>query len=122
MRVATPWYVYVLECRDGSLYTGVARDVDRRERAHNRGRGAKYTRGRRPVRLLASSAGLEKREAFRLEAKVKRLTRGEKVEAVRREGGARRSASTGARVKRASGHGPARGVPAHEGRRGRPRA
>ena len=46
------WFVYLVRCRDGSLYTGIARDVNARVAAHNQGRGARYTRGRRPVALL----------------------------------------------------------------------
>ena len=46
------WFVYLARCADGSLYTGVTTDPARRERAHNRGRGAAYTRSRRPVRLV----------------------------------------------------------------------
>jgi putative endonuclease len=65
--------VYVVECADGTLYTGIARDVQRRVEAHNLGRGARYTRGRGPVRLLGQSAPMPKPDALRLELRIKRL-------------------------------------------------
>jgi putative endonuclease len=65
------WYVYLLECRDGSFYCGIARDVARRVDLHNSGKGAKYTRGRGPVRVVATSTPLEKGEALRLELYAK---------------------------------------------------
>ena len=49
-----PWYVYLLECRDGSIYTGIATDVERRYREHAAGKGARYTRAFPPQRLLGS--------------------------------------------------------------------
>jgi putative endonuclease len=82
-RDSRAWYVYVLECGDGSFYTGVACDVSRRVSMHNQGKGAKYTRGRGPVRMLASSRALEKSAAFKLEARIKVLPRGKKLAAVR---------------------------------------
>jgi putative endonuclease len=78
------WFVYVVECRDGTYYTGVARDVERRLAEHNAGRGARYTRGRGPVRIVAASRALEKRAAYRLEWAVKQLPRRRKAAAVRR--------------------------------------
>lgn|SRR5690606_16731155 len=78
------WYVYLVECRDGTLYTGVARDVERRVGEHNAGRGARYTRGRAPVRVIAASRALDKRAAYQLEYAVKRLPRTAKATAVRR--------------------------------------
>lgn len=77
------WTVYLLECRDGSLYTGVAIDVARRVEEHNRGAGARYTRGRGPVRVVATSRPLGKRAAFRLEYRVKQLRPSDKPSAVR---------------------------------------
>lgn len=67
-----PWYVYIVECGDGSMYAGIARDVDRRVAQHNAGTGAKYTRGRSPVVLIARSGPLGRSEALMLEARVKR--------------------------------------------------
>lgn len=77
------WYVYLIECGDGSLYTGVACDVARRVGEHAAGRGARYTRGRGPVRMVAASRALEKRTAYRLEWRVKRLKPAAKAAAVR---------------------------------------
>ena len=70
-----PWFVYVAECADGSLYTGIARDVAARIAAHDAGRGAKYTRGRGPLRLLATRRCKSEGNALRLERAVKALSR-----------------------------------------------
>jgi putative endonuclease len=78
------WFVYLVECCDGTLYTGVARDLERRLAAHNAGRGARYTRGRAPVRIVAASRAMEKRAAYRLEWRVKQLPRRRKAAAVRK--------------------------------------
>jgi putative endonuclease len=78
------WFVYLARCRDGTYYTGVARDVERRIAQHNAGRGARYTRGRGPVVVVAASRAMEKRAAHRLEHAVKQLPRRRKVAAVRR--------------------------------------
>jgi putative endonuclease len=77
------WFVYLVKCRDGTLYTGVARDVERRLEQHNAGRGARYTRGRGPVVMVAASRAMEKRAAYRLEWAVKQLPRRRKAAAVR---------------------------------------
>ncbi len=77
------WHVYVLQCVDGTLYTGMATDVQRRFDRHNSGRGAKYTRGRRPVFLQAVSSPMSRREAARLERAVKKLSKDQKVQKVR---------------------------------------
>ena len=69
------WWVYVLECRDGTLYTGCTDDIPRRLEAHNAGRGAKYTRGRGPVTLRYREETLDKPAALRREAAIKRLSR-----------------------------------------------
>jgi len=75
------WHVYILCCADGSLYTGVARDLDRRLRQHNGDLvgGPKYTSGRRPVRLLWSESAADRSSAQQREAAIKRLPRGEKL-------------------------------------------
>ena len=62
------WRVYLLECSDGSYYTGIAKDVEARLADHNAGKGAKYTRGRTPARLLAKSGAMERGDALRAEA------------------------------------------------------
>lgn len=69
-----PWYLYVLECRDGSLYTGITVDVERRYAQHLAGTGARYTRSRPPVRLLAWFPYPDRASASRAEYAVKQLT------------------------------------------------
>ena len=72
------WFVYLVRCSDGSLYTGIAIDVAARIAAHNAGRGARYTRGRGPLRLCATRRCASKGAALSLELQVKRLTRSHK--------------------------------------------
>ena len=72
------WFVYLARCADGSLYTGVTTDPARRERAHNRGRGAAYTRSRRPVRLVHLEPARDRGAALRRELAIKGLSRKEK--------------------------------------------
>jgi len=72
------WYVYLARCADGTLYTGVTTDPTARERAHNAGRGAAYTRPRLPVRLVHVEAAASRGAALRRELAIKRLTRREK--------------------------------------------
>lgn len=76
---ASPWHVYLLECADGTLYCGATNDLDRRLAAHGTPRGARYTRGRGPVRLVWSEAAGSKGDALRRELAVKRLSRGGKL-------------------------------------------
>ena len=73
------YYVYILKCRDGSLYTGITVDVENRLKAHNNGTGAKYTRSRRPVSLCYQESQPDKSAALRREAAIKRLTRAQKL-------------------------------------------
>jgi putative endonuclease len=68
-------FVYIVLCADGTFYTGYARDPHAREQVHNLGRGARYTAGRRPVRLVHVEACASQSEAQRREHQVKRLTR-----------------------------------------------
>ncbi|HEY5622921.1 MAG TPA: GIY-YIG nuclease family protein [Gammaproteobacteria bacterium] len=68
------WTVYVVRCSDASLYTGIARNVRARISEHNSGRGAKYTRGRRPVTLVYSESAVDRGEAQRREAEIKQLS------------------------------------------------
>ena len=81
------WYVYMVRCSDGSLYTGSAADVARRIALHNSGRGAKYTRSRRPVCEVYREPCADRPAALRREAAIKRLTRGQKLALVERGGG-----------------------------------
>ena len=69
------YYVYMLRCRGGSLYTGMTNDVARRMAMHCSGRGAKYTRGRGPVELIYREACPDRAAALRREAAIKRLSR-----------------------------------------------
>ena len=71
---AARWWLYVIECRDGSLYTGIAVDVARRFRAHVAGRGARYTRSHPPQRLLCTIPCLDRGDALRAELAMKRLS------------------------------------------------
>ena len=73
------WWVYILRCGDGTLYTGSTSDVDRRAAAHAGGRGAKYTRGRGPVAVVYREACPDKSAALRREAAVKKLRRADKL-------------------------------------------
>ena len=73
-----PWYVYILRCGDGTLYTGITDDIPRRLAAHRAGKGAKYTRGRGPLELVYQERVPDKSAALRREAAIKRLRRGEK--------------------------------------------
>lgn len=73
------WYVYMLRCGDGSLYTGYTDNVERRLAVHQSGKGAKYTRGRLPVTLAYQEELPDKSAALRREAAIKSLTRSEKL-------------------------------------------
>jgi predicted GIY-YIG superfamily endonuclease len=72
------WAVYILRCGDGSLYTGIAKDVQARLKQHSAGRGAAYTRTRLPVRLLYQQEGLTHSEALIQEAQIKAMPRSKK--------------------------------------------
>ena len=72
------WYVYVARCADDTLYCGIARDVTARIAAHDAGKGARYTRGRGPLRVLAIRMCRSKGKALRLEYAIKQLTRPQK--------------------------------------------
>lgn len=73
------YWVYILRCRDGTLYTGITDDVERRLKAHNSGKGAKYTRGRGPVELVYREEQPDKSAALKREFAIKKLTRTEKL-------------------------------------------
>ena len=75
---AERWFVYIARCSDGSLYTGIARNVKERILAHNAGRGARYTRGRGPLSVCAKRRCQTQGDALRLEWAVKRLARPDK--------------------------------------------
>lgn len=75
----TGWCVYILRCRDGTLYTGVTNDLDRRLRAHEKGTASRYTRSCGPVALVYREASRGRSRALRREARIKRLNRVEKL-------------------------------------------
>ena len=78
------WYLYILRCGDGTLYTGITTDIQRRLKAHRCGKGAKYTRGRGPLELAYQEACSTHSEALKREAAVKRLSRTEKEQLIGR--------------------------------------
>ena len=69
------YYVYIVKCRDNTLYTGITTDLEKRLTKHNQGTGAKYTRGRTPVELVYYENGYTKSEALKREIAIKKLTR-----------------------------------------------
>jgi len=73
------WLVYLLECSDGSYYAGITNRLEHRLAAHNSGDGARYTRARRPVTLLATQDHPDRSEASKAEARLKKLPRSEKL-------------------------------------------
>lgn len=77
-------YTYIVSCRDGSLYTGWTKDLEGRVRAHNEGKGAKYTKSRRPVKLVYYEKFETKKEAMRREYEIKQLSRKEKEQLIRK--------------------------------------
>ncbi len=76
------WHLYLLECADGSLYTGITTDVAKRYRQHAAGTGARYTRSHPPLRLIASVPVGTRSQALKAEAAIKRLPKGKKIEAL----------------------------------------
>ncbi len=79
------YFLYVLECSDSTLYTGITTDVERRLREHNtcNKKGSKYTRARRPVKILAAKIYNDRSEASKAESKFKKLSRKEKLEEIK---------------------------------------
>lgn len=73
------YYVYLLECGDGSIYTGITNDLEKRLAAHKRGIGGSYTRARGARKILYSEAHPSKSAALKREAQIKRLKRSEKI-------------------------------------------
>lgn len=82
----TPWIVYIVECRDGSFYTGITNDMSRRIQEHNDGTASRYTRSRRPVVLRYQEQMAERSQALVRECAVKLLTRKEKEALIREQG------------------------------------
>ena len=79
------WYVYILRCGDGTLYTGITTDVSRRLQMHRSGRGAKYTRGRQPLELVYTEACEDHSQALKREWQIKQLPRAEKEKLIKKE-------------------------------------
>jgi putative endonuclease len=73
------WTVYILECRDDTLYTGITNDLDRRLGEHEAGQGAKYTRGRGPLKLVYQERCTDRSAATRRETEIKAMSRGKKL-------------------------------------------
>lgn len=89
------WYVYIVRCRDDTLYTGVSTDPVQREQEHNHGRrGARYTRARRPVTLLYQEAAGSRSAALKREMAIKRLSRRAKLALIRAPAAALRAAES----------------------------
>ena len=78
-------YTYILKCKDGSLYTGWTNDLEQRVAAHNTGKGAKYTKARRPVELVYFDEFDTKEQAMKREYAIKQMARKDKLELVRRK-------------------------------------
>lgn len=73
-----PWYLYLIECVDGSIYTGITVDVVARYAAHKEGRGARYTRTHPPLRLLGCQPHADRSSASKAECRIKKLSAAEK--------------------------------------------
>lgn len=79
MSSAKQWCVYILRCKDGTLYTGMTDDIEKRLAAHEAGRGAKYTRGRAPLTLVYREDCADRSSALRREHAIKQLPRAKKL-------------------------------------------
>jgi predicted GIY-YIG superfamily endonuclease len=78
-----PWFVYILRCADGSLYTGITKDVKRRCQQHNNGTASRYTRSHRPAKQVWQEAHPSRSSALKREAAIKAMTRREKMALIR---------------------------------------
>jgi putative endonuclease len=79
------WWVYIIECADRTLYTGITNHLERRLDAHQKGTAAKYTRNRRPVRLRYQEAQADRSTASKREAHIKKLSREEKLQLIQQD-------------------------------------
>ena len=84
MESGRAFWVYMLRCGDGTLYSGITNDLGKRIEAHRSGRGARYTRGRGPLRLVFCEEAKDKSAALKREHALKRLRRSEKLALVRK--------------------------------------
>ena len=76
------WFVYILECNDNSLYTGITNDLKKRVSAHNSGKGAKFTKARLPVRLVYREIYNTKSDSLKREIEIKKMKRTEKLDLI----------------------------------------
>ena len=81
------WFVYILRCADGTLYTGITKDLARRTKQHNAGVASRYTRSRRPVKLVYQEPQRSQSLALKREAAIKKLTRKQKLVLIRQATG-----------------------------------
>ena len=80
------WHIYILQCRDKTFYTGITSNLKRRGKEHNvSSLGAKYTKGRRPVKLVYSARKKNKSSALKEEYRIKKLSRDEKIEVIEKK-------------------------------------
>lgn len=77
------WYVYIIECKDKTLYTGITTDIDRRLTEHNSGHGGRFTRFRNPVKLVYCRKAENRSDALKQEAEIKKLKRNDKVNLIK---------------------------------------
>ena len=78
-----PWFIYILRCADVSLYTGITKDMERRCQQHNDGTASRYTRSRRPTKLVWQEVQPSRSSALKREAAIKAMTRREKMALIR---------------------------------------
>ena len=76
------WYLYILKCKDGTFYTGITTDVEKRLEMHRSGKGAKYTRGRGPLELVYSETCENHSQALKRECEVKKLPKEQKMQLI----------------------------------------
>jgi putative endonuclease len=96
----TNWWVYILRCADGNLYTGITTDVERRLRQHNAGTASKYTRSRRPVEMVYHQPLSSQSKALQREAAIKSLTRIAKVKLIEEQAQATRKRPRGGKARK----------------------
>jgi putative endonuclease len=103
------WFLYMIECRDGSIYTGIAVDVEARYARHCAGKGARYTRSHPPKRLLTRLRYPDRSAALKAEYRMKQLTAREKREFCRRRAAKAKTPRAGSRARRTTGRRAAAG-------------
>ncbi|MBU9713704.1 GIY-YIG nuclease family protein [Evansella tamaricis] len=86
MKTGNRHFVYIIRCKDSTYYTGYTTDVEKRVKMHQSGKGAKYTRGRGPIKLVYEEAFATKEEAMRREYQIKQLARDEKEKMINQGG------------------------------------